>query len=368
MVSVQAPDRHGNVDHVLLGFDDVASYATIGGSFGALLGRFANRIAGGVFEIDGQTFKLSQNSDSATLHGGAIGFNRVFWTVAAAEAGATPRLALTYVSPDGDQGFPGELSVQATYQLESDALSLSFTALTTRPTVVNLSVHPYFNLAGVGSGDVLGHEVTIVADGFLPTDTAQIPTGEIRPVADTPFDFRRPAVLGDRILQADEQLFHGLGYDHCFVLKQREPTAPAVRVRDPASGRDARRAYRPAGRAGLHGKQIERGVRWTRGDYLSPVGGSSTRTAGFSGRSTSSELSIHGSATRADLPQDDTVSFLGRVRDTPGVDRDGAFEPPGNWIATAGRQLWHRGPCPSCPNRLCTVIFGRRLALLQIVI
>jgi aldose 1-epimerase len=239
MVSVEAPDRHGRFDHVLLGFDHVAPYTTVGGSFGALLGRFANRIAGASFEIDGQSFALSKNNDGATLHGGAAGFNRVFWTVAAAEAEPIPRLVLTHVSPDGDQGFPGEMSIFATYQLEAGSLSLSFEARTTKPTVVNLSVHPYFNLAGTGSGDVLGHEVTIAADGFLPTDAAQIPTGEIRPVAGTPFDFRKPTLLGAAIRQADEQLFHGLGYDHCFVLGTdvAAGSGPAVRVHDPATGR-----------------------------------------------------------------------------------------------------------------------------------
>jgi aldose 1-epimerase len=234
MVSIEAPDRDGRRDHVLLGFADVTAYSDYGGSFGCLLGRYANRIAGASFVLDGQVYALSKNNGDATLHGGAVGFNRVFWTVARAEAGAAPTLVLTHVSPDGDQGFPGELTVQATYRLDGDSLSLTFEARTTRPTVVNLSAHPYFNLGGPSSGDVLGHEVTIVADAFLPTDGAQIPTGDIRPVAGTPFDFRTPALLGARIRQPDPQLFHGLGYDHCFVLRT---DGPAVRVRDPVTGR-----------------------------------------------------------------------------------------------------------------------------------
>ncbi len=239
MVSIAAPDRQGRQGDVLLGFDNVQPYATIGGSFGALLGRSANRIANSSFTLDGQTYRLSTNNGKATLHGGAVGFNKVFWTVAAAEGGASPRLVLTHVSADGDQGFPGEVSVEATYQLDGDRLSLAFKAQTTKPTIINLSAHPYFNLAGVANGDVLGHEVTIAGDAFLPTDAEQIPTGEIAPVAGTPFDFRQPTLLGARIRQADPQLFYGLGYDHCFVLGTEVPAAPrlAVRVRDPVSGR-----------------------------------------------------------------------------------------------------------------------------------
>ena len=239
MVSIETPDRHGRRHHILLGFDTVAAYADYGGSFGTLLGRFANRIAGGSFMLDGHTWQLSKNNGDATLHGGAVGFNRVFWTVATAEAGPVPRLVLTHVSSDGDQGFPGEMSVQATYQLNADSLSLTFEARTSKPTVINLSAHPYFNLAGTATGDVLGHEVTIAAEAFLPTDSAQIPTGEIRSVAGTPFDFRQPKLLGSRIRQPDPQLFHGLGYDHCFVLGTDVVAAPrlAVRVHDPASGR-----------------------------------------------------------------------------------------------------------------------------------
>jgi aldose 1-epimerase len=141
---------------------------------------------------------------------------------------------LTHRSPDGDQGFPGELTVQATYQLDADTLSLTFAAETSKPTVINLSVHPYFNLGGLACRDVLGHEVSIAADAFLPTDADQIPTGELRPVTNTPFDFRQPTTLGARIRQPNPQIFHGLGYDHCFVLR---PGEPALRAIDPASGR-----------------------------------------------------------------------------------------------------------------------------------
>lgn len=236
MVSIESPDRTGRADHILLGFSAVAAYADHGGSFGTLLGRYANRIAGASIVLDGQTYPLSKNEGTATLHGGAGAFSTMIWTVAAAEAEPTPRLVLTHVSPDGDQGFPGEVTVQATYQLDADTLSLTFEARTTKPTVINLSAHPYFNLGGIGRGSVLGHEVTIAAGAFLPTGDAQIPTGEIRPVAGTPFDFRTPTRLGARIRQPDPQLLHGLGYDHCFVL-DTAGSAPAIVVHDPVSGR-----------------------------------------------------------------------------------------------------------------------------------
>jgi aldose 1-epimerase len=236
MVRILAPDRHGRQGDVLLGFDTVQAYLTNGGGFGALLGRSANRIAGASVTIDGRAYPLSKNNGEATLHGGAVGFDKVFWTVATAEDGAVPRLVLTHISADGDQGFPGTLTARASYQLDGSTLSLAFEAQTTQPTIVNLSSHPYFNLAGAGSADVLSHEVSIPADAFLPTDAAQIPTGELRPVAGTPFDFRQPTPLGGRIRHADPQLFLGLGYDHCFVLGTDRPGL-AVRLSDPGSGR-----------------------------------------------------------------------------------------------------------------------------------
>lgn len=237
MVSIEAPDRSGRREHVLLGFDDVLAFATAGGSFGALLGRSANRIAGGQVEIDGTTWQLARNDAGNTLHGGPVGFNKVVWQLTEADE----RLVLTYVSADGDQGFPGELTARATYWLEGEALCLDLEAQTTRPTIANLSAHPYFNLAGVGSGDVLGHVLAIEADAFLPTDAQQIPTGEIRPAAGTPFDFRRPTPIGARIRMADEQLLYGTGYDHCWTLSPATPSDGllrlAARVHEPSTGR-----------------------------------------------------------------------------------------------------------------------------------
>ena len=239
IVSIETPDRQGRAREVLLGFEDAAAYARAGGAFGALLGRNANRIAGGSFVAEGRRYQLAVNDRGNTLHGGPLGFDKVYWTLAAAVAEPHPTLVFTYLSPDGDQGFPGELSVKATYRLKSDCLWLAFEARTSQDTVVSLSAHPYFNLAGPESGCALDHVITLFADCFLPTDRQQIPTGEIRPVEGTPFDFRQPTALAARIRQADEQLLFGQGYDHYFVLGESAaaPVRLAARAYEAASGR-----------------------------------------------------------------------------------------------------------------------------------
>ncbi|MBV9829439.1 MAG: galactose mutarotase [Alphaproteobacteria bacterium] len=236
MVSIEAPDRAGKRDHVLLGFDDVGQYITNGGSFGALLGRNANRIARADLVVEGQHYQLIPNDRGNTSHGGPRGFGMLMWQVASA---SDDELVLNHTSPDGDQGFPGELPVEARYRLSGGTLSLTLTTSTTQVTDLSLSTHPYFNLAGPTSGDIYGHEVTIAADSFLPTDVTQMPLGEIRPVAGTPFDFRQPTTIGARIRQADQQLLVGNGYDHFFVLEPVTDGQPrfAARLRDPASGR-----------------------------------------------------------------------------------------------------------------------------------
>ena len=239
MVSVEVPDRSGALGHVLLGFDDLAVYPHAGGSFGAVLGRYANRIARAQFTLDGQSFQLNGNNNGNTLHGGIGGFGLLNWQVESATEGETPELALSLTSPDGDQGFPGTLRARAVYRLEGAALHLELSATTEAPTIVNLSSHPYFNLAGIAEHDILDHRITIDAEHFLPTDAAQIPTGEIRPVAGTVFDFRKPRKIGEDIRKADPQLLTARGYDHCFVLNKTPRAGPqfAARVLDPASGR-----------------------------------------------------------------------------------------------------------------------------------
>ena len=229
IVSIEAPDWQGKRGDVLLGFDDAAQYAAAGGAFGALLGRNANRIAGGDLTIDGEHFRLAANDRGATLHGGPRGFNELLWRIVA----AGPReLVLGHVSRDGDQGFPGELAVEARYCLAGAALSLELSARTTKPTVVSLDAHPYFNLAGAASGDVLAHEVEIAAEAFLPTDASQIPTGDILPVAGTPFDFRAPRAIGAHIREADPRPAARPGL-RPLLCARRRPRNAAVRGAGP---------------------------------------------------------------------------------------------------------------------------------------
>jgi aldose 1-epimerase len=236
LVSIEAPDRSGRRADVLLGFSDAAVYAQTPGSFGALLGRNANRIAGASIVIDGHTYHLSENENGSTLHGGAVGFAKRFWSIAVSDKQA---LTLTLRSEDGDQGFPGDLEVIATYRLVGHELRLGFDARTSRPTPVSLSAHPYFNLEGSGTSDCLDHRIEIFAPAYLPTDKRQIPIGERRSVAETPFDFTQPHRIGERIRMPDQQLQYGRGYDHYFILSdtQRGGVQLAARAHAVGSGR-----------------------------------------------------------------------------------------------------------------------------------
>ncbi len=222
---------------LVLGHARLRDYLEDDGYLGATIGRFANRIARGRFTLDGESFQVPPNNGPNALHGGPRGFDQALWR-AMPEPGAALRLA--HHSPDGDQGFPGAVEVGLRVRLTGPAtLALEYEASTTRPTVVNLTNHSYFNLAGEGSGDILGHWLTIAADRFTPVDGTLIPTGELREVAGTPFDFRAPHRIGERIGAGDEQLWHAGGYDHNFVLS--EPPGPdglrfAARLRAPDGG------------------------------------------------------------------------------------------------------------------------------------
>ena len=212
-----APDKKGKFDDVVLGMDDLAGYMKATTYFGALIGRYGNRIGHAQFKLNGETYKLPANDNGNTLHGGIHGFDKHVWTAVPGGAGAS--LELTYVSQDGEEGFPGKLTAKVIYTLtDHNELNIDYTATTTRLTVVNLTNHSYFNLAGPGSGDILSHEVKIEADRFTPVDATLIPTGELRPVKGTPFDFTTATKIGARIGQDDEQLKFGRGYDHNWVL------------------------------------------------------------------------------------------------------------------------------------------------------
>lgn len=233
---LEVPDRQGRMANVALGFRTPAEYAEPGPYFGALIGRYANRIARGRFTLDGRGHQLATNNGPNSLHGGAQGFDKRIWSVAEAGAG---RLELALESRDGEEGYPGPLRVRVTYSAGAGrTLRIDYRAEAEAPTVLNLTNHSYWNLAGEGSGTALDHELQIMADHFTPVDATLIPTGELRAVEGTPFDFRTPVPIGARIRTEDPQLRIGQGYDHNWVL-QGDGTEPRLcaRLRDPASGR-----------------------------------------------------------------------------------------------------------------------------------
>ncbi len=238
IVSLKAPDKNGNLGDVVHGFDSLDGYLGEHPYFGALIGRYGNRIARGRFTLDGRTYTLATNNNANHLHGGLRGFDKVVWAAKPFEDAAGPGVELTYISPDGDQGYPGELAATVTYTLtDGNQLRIDYHATTNKPTVLNLTNHTYFNLAG--GGTILDHELTIEADHYTPIDSTLIPTGKLEGVGGTPFDFRQPAKIGARIEDKGEQIANGLGYDHNFAL--RRSTAAelelAARVHDPSSGR-----------------------------------------------------------------------------------------------------------------------------------
>lgn len=239
LVSLTAPDKAGTFENVTLGFDSLASYEKGSPFFGALVGRYGNRIAKGKFTLDGKPYTLVTNNMGNHLHGGTVGFDKVLWTATPTD-GSEPELKLTYTSKDGEEGYPGNLAVIVTYTLQKDnALRIDYEATTDKPTVVNLTNHTYFNLTGGLKRDILDHVVTIDADRLVPVDQTLIPTGVLQPVAGTPFDFTKPTVVGSRINDSsDVQIKYGLGYDHCWVFGDSSSSLKSVAtVMEPTSGR-----------------------------------------------------------------------------------------------------------------------------------
>jgi aldose 1-epimerase len=238
VTSLKVPDKNGQFGDVALGYDKLDGYLKNTHYFGALIGRYCNRIAHGKFLLDGLEYTLATNNGVNALHGGLKGFDKVVWTARPLPTADGPSLILTYASRNGEEGYPGNLFVTAVYSVtENNALRVDFTATTDQKTICNLTHHSYFNLRG--SGDVLGHVVHINADKFTPVDNGLIPTGELRPVAGTPFDFLRPATIGTRIGSTDdEQIILGSGYDHNWVLnKQANELSLAAEVCEPVTGR-----------------------------------------------------------------------------------------------------------------------------------
>ncbi len=246
--SLTVPDRDGTPGDVVLGYDDVQSYRTRPAWFGVTAGRYANRIAGGRFTLDGREYRLETNNGPNHLHGGEDGFDKRLWDVTdvSADAGHA-RVTLALVSPDGDGGYPGTLRATATYTLGPDALTIDYRAVSDAPTIVNLTNHAFFDLGG--RGDALAQELTLNAAAFLPVDATSIPTGERRAVAGTAFDFGAPHAIGDRVRDGrDPQLVIGHGYDHNFIVDGAPGTLrPAAVLRDPASGRVMRVAITAPG-------------------------------------------------------------------------------------------------------------------------
>ena len=231
---VEAPDRTGAMANVVLGFDNLGDYMTRGGHFGAIAGRYAGRVGGGRFTLDGAEYHLPQNDGRNCLHGGPAGFHKRVWAIDAADEHS---VSLSYISRDGEEGFPGTLATRLSYSVDGRTLRLRYEATTDRPTVLNLTNHSYFNLGGEGSGDVFGHEMLVLADRVLEVDADNIPTGALLPVAGTPFDFRSTHLVGERIRAAHPQLLLCLGYDQCFVLNGQGIRHAATAAHQPSGRR-----------------------------------------------------------------------------------------------------------------------------------
>jgi aldose 1-epimerase len=239
IVSLKVPDRNGRLGDVVVGHETLAGYLTKSRFFGAVVGRYGNRIGNGRFSLEGHSYQLPQNNGSNHLHGGVKGFDKIVWEATITRDPRGPSVVFTHTSPDGNEGYPGTLATRITYTLtEQNELVVDYHATTDKPTIVNLTQHSYFNLAGEGSRDILDHRLTLRADRYTPVDASMIPTGELAPVDGTPFDFRRETRIGARIDDDHPQVRLASGYDHNFVLTRNGPgLVQAIRVVEPDTGR-----------------------------------------------------------------------------------------------------------------------------------
>lgn len=242
ITSLRVPDRNGEMKNVVLGFNDLADYETKSPYFGCITGRCANRIAKGKFTLDGKEYAVAVNDGTNALHGGINGFDNQVWTGRAIERDGAQGVEFSYLSPDGEEGYPGNLQSTVTYLLTDDnALHIEYTATTDAPTIVNLTNHSYFNLAGEGTSSIFDHILMLNADRYTPTDAGLIPTGELAPVAGTPFDFRQPKAIAAGQRSSHEQIVQAKGYDHNFVINRDSQSDKsltlAARMYEPSSGR-----------------------------------------------------------------------------------------------------------------------------------
>ena len=258
ITSLKSRDSKGNYEDVVLGFDNLSQYEDESPYFGAIIGRYGNRISEGKFTLDGKTYNLAVNNDINHLHGGLKGFDKVVWDAAQEVTDSSASLILKYISQDMEEGYPGNLQVKVTYTLDdNDELRVEYEAETDMKTIVNLTQHSYFNLSGDFSKNILDHEITINADSFLPVDSTLIPTGEVISVEGTPFDFRESKTVGEDISMSNKQLSYGNGYDHCWVLNNQE-----IGLRHVAS------AYHPVSGRLLEVYSDQPGIQFYSGNFL----------------------------------------------------------------------------------------------------
>lgn len=238
ITALKVPNKSGVIEDITLGYDSLSQYVSATPYFGAIVGRYGNRIAKGKFTLDGTTYTLAQNNNGEHLHGGIKGFDKVFWNIEEVQNDEGPALKLTYASADMEEGYPGNLSLEVQYVLtDNNELKISYKATTDKKTVVNVTQHTYFNLTGNVGRDILDHELVLKSDKFLPVNKTLIPTGELKDVTGTPFDFREPKKIGLQINDKNQQLTFGLGYDHCWVLSSTDELKLAASVYEPTSGR-----------------------------------------------------------------------------------------------------------------------------------